>query len=60
MCFSQQTPKLPPTPVAPPAAKETAQSVGQSREVIQRERLDPSTLKRFSLRIPGPFSIPTK
>lgn len=61
MCLkppTPKTPKLPPRPMAPPPAREGASEIGAPEEVVRRERLDPNTLRQYSLRFPPNFFIP--
>jgi len=45
--------------MAPPPAREGASEIGAPEEVVRRERLDPNTLRQYSLRFPPNFFIPS-
>ena len=54
-----KTPALPARPVAPPPAVQGASEVGTPTAVLERKRLDPNTLRQYSLRFPPNFFIPS-
>lgn len=51
-------PKPPPPVVAPPKPQQTATEIGDS-EAERAGDLNPGTLRRFTLRFPPNFTIPS-
>jgi hypothetical protein len=58
MCGKPKMPKPPPPVVAPPAPQKVATEVGDS-EAEKQSGLTPGSLRRFTLRFPPNFTIPS-